>query len=153
MISEDTAFLATVMISGRNYYRPSNNAHCHSHISIDCSIEDSHFYKLNQTPSPSHQHTSNMNPTNMINEASPKPSPTSSIGSSDAKIYMSTTPAVLIALPSVQKDNKATFSNLFRPRKREVHPFAFAEEILALVDEEDADEDDTARRLAQACQA
>ena len=93
-----------------------------------------------------------MNPTNMNNQASPKPSPTSSIGSSDAKIYMST-PAFLVALPSVQKDNKATFSNFFRPRKREVHPFAFAEEILALVDEEHADEDDTARRLAQACQA
>ena len=32
LISEDTAFLAIFMISGRTYYRPSNNAHYHSDI-------------------------------------------------------------------------------------------------------------------------
>ena len=90
----------------------------------------------------------------MNNQASPKPSSTLFLGTSDAKICLST-PAVPLSLPSTCiQDNKATTcASLFRPRKREVHPFAFAEEILAMIEEEDADEDDTVRRLAQACQA
>lgn len=90
----------------------------------------------------------------MYNQARPSLSPTSSIGTSDTKIYMSA-PAVPLALPTtcIQDNKTAKYSNLFRPRKSEVHPFVFAEELLAMIDEKDQDENDSARRLAQACQA
>ena len=88
----------------------------------------------------------------MNNQARPTPSSNLFLGTSDAKICLST-PAVPLSLPSIQDNKATTCPSLFRPRKNEVHPFAFAEEILAMIEEEDADEDDTARRLAQACQA
>ena len=90
----------------------------------------------------------------MNNQAHPNHLPTTFVGTFDAAKENVTTPAVPIVLPSLRDNKTTTSSNLFRPRKREVHPFAFAEDLLAMIDQEyGGEEDDLARRLAQACQA